>query len=471
MNTQDLLTKLFNEGNCLTYNWYLQGNLLHTARKMSEKFQAENPNSVCVIENTAVPLACQHLNFRYFSNGALVIYTPPLKADKTIRQATAFLARHGYVVKEIFAPQNKEEWQDYFSLSLKIHDKACALPADEKNLRLRAFYSPAEFADYCFTGDNVLLTSSKEENFDPKYRQMLALFANGLFVVDEKYRNFDSFYGDIEVSFFENKICSYPIMHPIYVPQAYLKALYERAAKCDWYMSPSDAEKRLPQMTADELEMAQKYCAELLPNRTCISVLTPRKTYINIFLDPILTSPDYHRYVLFDDGKLVLSAKYYAENQDWGLKHLLEDLRDCFPKMVFQPIMVPDLCIDYLYSQIIKRQKSARDIYTEMMRIKAEHISRIFGVPMILAQDAAAKFAGWNNFDEIYSVSEVHARHLMAQEQNMNLRAKNLGFGNSIYYNGLKYYDLLKAQNIPYENQQAFYRQMKKHYGSAKTGG
>ena len=471
MNTQNLLTKLFNEGNCLTYNWYLQDNLLHCARKMSEKFKTENPHGACIIENIAVPLPCKHLNFRYFSNGALVIHTPPAHAENTIKQATDFLARHGYTIKQIFAPQQKDEWQDYIDLYIKIYHKACALPADEKNLHLRAFNSPAEFADYCFKNNNVLLTASKAETFAPKYRQMLALFANGLFVVDEKYRDFDSFYGDVEVSFFENKICSYPIMHPIYVPQAYLRALYERAAKFDWYIAPQNAEKRLPQMTNDELELAQKYAAELLPNRTCISILTPRKTYINIFLDPLVTSPDYHRYILFDDGKLVLSAKYYAENQDWGLKHLLEDLKDCFPKMAFQPIIVPDSCIDYLYSEIIKQQKSARDIYTEIMRIKAEHISRIFGVPLVLAQDAAAKFAGWNNFDEIYSVTEPHARHLIAQEQNMNLRAKNLGFGNSIYYNGLKYYDLLKAQNIPYENQQAFYQQMKKHYGNTKNGG
>ena len=468
MTTQNLLTKLFNEGNCLTYNWYLQGNLLHCARKMSEKFKAENPHGICFVQNKTVPFPCKHLNFRYFSNGALVIYTPPAHAESTIKQASDFLARHGYAVKEVFAPQNKEEWRNYFDLYIKIYDKACALPADEKNLCLLSFDSPAEFADYCFAGNNVLLTAAKGETFAPKYRQMLALFANGLFVVDEKYRNFDSFYGDVEVSFFENKLCDYPMMHPIYVPQAYLRALYERAVKYEWYISPDGAEKRLPQMTADELNLAQKYAAELLPNRICISVITPRKTYKDIFLDPLETSPDYHRYILFDDGKLVLSAKYYAENQDWGLKHLLEDLKDCFPQMVFQPIMVPDLCLDYLYAKIIKQQKSAHDIYIEMMQIKAEHISRIFGVPLVLAQDAAAQFAGWHNFDEIYSVTEPHARHLIAQEQSMNLRAKNLGFGNSIYYNGLKYFDILKAQNIPLENRQAFSRQMQKHYGCAK---
>ncbi len=465
MNTQNLLTKLFTEGNCLTYNWYLQDNLLHSARKMREQFEAENPHGACIIENIAVPLPCKHLNFRYFSNGALVIHTPPAHAENTIKQATDFLARHGYTVKQIFAPQQKDEWQDYIDLYIKIYHKACALPADEKNLHLRAFNSPTEFADYCFKNNNVLLTASKAETFAPKYRQMLALFANGLFVVDEKYRDFDSFYGDVEVSFFENRLCDYPIMHPIYVPHAYLQALYERATKYDWYIAPQDAEKSLPQITATEM----KHIERILPNRTCISIITPRKTYRDIFLDPLETSPDYHRYVLFNDGKLVLSAKYYAD--EISQKHLLEDLKCCLPQMQFDIELLPDSCIDYLYAEIIKRQKSAHDTYIEMMRIKAEHISRIFGVPLILAQDAAAKFVGWNNFDEIYSVTEPHARHLIAQEQNMNLRAKNLGFGNSIYYNGLKYYDLLKAQNIPYENQQAFYQQMKKHYGNTKNGG
>ena len=134
MNTQNLLEKLFNEGNCLTYNWYLQDNLLHCARKMSEKFKTENPHGACIIENIAVPLPCKHLNFRYFSNGALVIHTPPAHAENTIKQATAFLARHGYTVKQIFAPQQKDEWQDYIDLYIKIYHKACALPADEKKI-------------------------------------------------------------------------------------------------------------------------------------------------------------------------------------------------------------------------------------------------------------------------------------------------------------------------------------------------
>ncbi|MBR1601358.1 MAG: hypothetical protein IJ677_07245 [Alphaproteobacteria bacterium] len=466
MNTQNLLGKLFNEANCLTYDWYF--NARRKAEKMCEQFILENPHSFCFVQNKKVPLPLlKHTDFQYFSNGSLVICTPPMYADKTINLARKFLALHGYVVNDIYAPQNKEELLDYFKLLIDIHDKTKELPVSDDDLILRTFNSPAEFADYCFDGCNVLLNAAKDENYDQKYRKMFALFSNGLYVVDEEYKHGDSFHGEVETKFFENRICEEPMMRAIYVPRMYLQALYQRAKHYNWYIASEDATKNLPQIKTTELAIAEKYAEDILPNRLCISITTPRIIYRDIFLDEILTSPDYHRYVLFDDGKLVLSQKYYCE--EIRQKHLQEDLRRSFPLIKFTVELVPDYCIDYLYQEIYKRQKNARDIYLEMMRQKAMLISEVFGVPIILAQDVAVQFAGWKDWSDMETVSITHARHLIAMQQNLDKRVEKNGYKNDVIYNAMSYFDLLKSQNIPYENAQAVYQQLKANLAKAKN--
>ena len=465
MNTQDLLTKLFDEGNCLTYDWYFSAR--RKAEKMCEQFMLENPHSFCFVQNTKVSMPLlKHTDFQYFSNGVLVIYMWPQRADEVIKKARKILALHGFVIKDIYAPQSKEEWQDYFKLLIDINDKTKELPVSDEDLVLRTFSSPAEFADYCFNGGNVLLTASKDKFFEPKYRRMLAIFGNGLYVVDEQYRHGDSFHGDVETKFFENRICEYPLMQAIYVPHAYLEALYQRAKQYKWYISPEDAQKKLPQITALELETTKKYVENTLENRTCISIIAPRVPYHDILLDPILLSPDYHRYVLFDDGKLLISEKYcYDEVRQ---KHLLEDFKRSLPQMKFAVELVSDYCIDCLYQEIYKRQKSARDIYLQMMRQKAALIANIFGVPVILAQDAAAQFAGWHDWQDMQTVTITHARHLIAMQQDLDKRVEKNGYPNDIIYNGMAYFDLLQAQNIPYDNAQAVYSQLKANLAKAK---
>ncbi|MBQ8481737.1 MAG: hypothetical protein IJ532_04320 [Alphaproteobacteria bacterium] len=465
MSMQNLLEKLFSEGNCLTYDWYFSAR--RKAEQMCKQFKAENPHGICFVQNSKVTVPLfKHTDFQYFSNGALVIYMPPHRAEEVIKKARKFLASHGCEIKYVYAPQDKEEWRDYFKLLIDIHDKTKKLSINDEDLMLCAFNTPEEFADYCFKDNNVLLTASKEENFNPKYRRMLALFGNGLYIIDEQYKHGDSFYGDVEVAFFENRICEYPIMRAIYVPQIYLRALYKRAEQYNWYISPEKAEERLPQITASELETIGKYTDDILPNRSCISILTPRITYNDILLDPILTSPDYHRYVLFDDGKLVLSQKYYCD--EMKQKHLLEDLKRSFPHLKFAVEQVSDYCVDYLYREIYKRQKSARDIYLEMMRQKALLISDVFGVPIVLAQDAAAQFAGWHSWENIQTVTVIHARHLIAKQQELDIRAEKNGYKNDVIYNATAYFELLKAQNIPYENAQSVYAQLKANSAKAK---
>ena len=66
MNTQNLLKKLFNEGNCLTYDWKF--NARRKTEKMCEQFMLENPHSFCFVQNKKVPLPLlKHTDFQYFA--------------------------------------------------------------------------------------------------------------------------------------------------------------------------------------------------------------------------------------------------------------------------------------------------------------------------------------------------------------------------------------------------------------------
>ena len=67
------------------------------------------------------------------------------------------------------------------------------------------------------------------------------------------------------------------------------------------------------------------------------------------------------------------------------------------------------------------------------------------------------------------TVTIPHARHLIANQQNLDRRMEKNGYQNDVIYNAMAYFDLLKAQNIPYENSQAVYRQLKANLANARA--
>jgi len=87
---------------------------------------------------------------------------------------------------------------------------------------------------------------------------------------------------------------------------------------------------------------------------------------------------------------------------------------------------------------------------------------------VVLAQDAAAQFAGWKDWQEMQTLTITHARHLIARQQNLDKRVEKNGYPNDVIYNAMAYFDLLKAQNISYENSQAVYQQLKANLAKAQ---
>lgn len=454
MSYYELTDQLLSAGKCLTFPWSTPRNALMWEQKryLEKQFAAQNPDKVCFVRNKEVPLALENNNFHYFSNGVLVHCFAPNVAEKRIDKIRKMLAYHGYEISRVIGPKEKEDMLQCYEIVLDITEQAQQKEEKPEALEVVAFNDVREFVRYCFAKDNVLLTASKDYTFIPERRKYVALFASGLLVVSEDYRESDSFHGSACVRDFISWNSQHtPMLERIYVPQSWLDALYREAEKYDWYLTPEDAAKKHQPKNVDALEYMHRRCEDLLKGRTCICVTVPRIRYKTMYLDASVTSPDFERYVLFADGKLVLS-----ELKNTNL--LVENLHKCFPEMKFDIEKVPDEWITYLLEKVAERQKSAHDIYIEMLKQKARKLKRLIGVPHHAALEMTARVAGWKNWKEVHSVSEVQARHLIACEQDLENRARVMGYQNSIYWQGLKYLDLFEQYDIPHEKGVAFFK-------------
>lgn len=476
MNTTNLLEQLLQNGECLTYRQEYSGAMISAVKEAEKKFKKENPQKACLIgydlrEDCGGKKNVPHkyLDFHYFSDGTLVICLPPEKSAKIVEKARKYLTEYGYEIKQICGPAKVEEWEYYFKLLLDITEKTRKkYDLGTESLQIRVFDTPQEFADFCFADNPILLTADKNSSISPQYRRFLALFSNGKFAVSEDYHEDEVFAYSIEIEIFKREVKDeFPSISPIFVPQNYLEELYKRAEKYDWFISAEKAAENMPTITEEDKQKMRQYAENLLHNRKCISVTTPRIRYMSIYLDPLETSPDYNRYVLFDDGKLVMSKKYHKFREGYT-DPLISSLKRCFPQMSFQTEPVPDYYITFLYEEIAKKQKSAQQIYADIMQKKANLIAHTFEIPLVSAQDVCAIFNGHKNFDEIFTCSEIKARRMICMEQNLELRAQNMGYDNSVLYNGLKYLDLLEKQNSPYENKADFVKILRQNFERAK---
>lgn len=475
MNTKDLMERLFKNSECLTYRQEYSVAMITAVKEAEKKFKKENPQKACLIgydlrEDCGGKKNVPHkyLDFHYFSDGTLVICLPPEKSAKIVEKARKYLAGYGYEIKQICGPAKVEEWEDYFKLLLDITEKTCKkYDLGAESLQMRVFDTPQEFADFCFADNPILLTADKNSSISPQYRKILALFSNDRFVVSEEYKEEDFAYS-VEIEIFKREVKDeFPSISPIFVPQNYLEELYKRAEKYDWFVSAEKAAENMPKITEEDWQKMRQYAENLLHNRKCISVTTPRIRYMSIYLDPLETSPDYNRYVLFDDGRLVMSKKYHKFREGYT-DPLISSLKRCFPQMSFQAEPVPDHYITFLYEEIAKKQNNAQQIYTEIMQKKANLIANTLEIPLVLAQYICAVFAGCKNFAEILTCSEIRARRMICLEQNLELRVQNMGYKNSVFYNGLKYLDFLEKQNIPHEIKADFIKKLRQNFERAK---
>lgn len=405
----EIIEELFKNSVCLTYDPMESSSAWQYYKQLAEEYKKEhNVKYVRACSKTAkIGKGRYNTDFHYFSDGTLVHCCDicstneehKRKAEAKLQRIIKLLKIRGYQVKKIYGPQKPMDFFSYSDMMRHISERALQIYSYIDDLSVEALPNKQDFVEECFAGDNVLLTACKGENLPIKCRDFMALFADGKFFISEDYasrlgvKNNGNIY-QLKYDY----LASYPYCAEQFVPQEYINALYEKAKEFSWYAKPEEINSN--RMSVDALIKMNKYVDELFKNRACLSVVNPDP-------DSTFMIPDFTRYAVFSDGLTVSSV--YDENS----KAFMKDLRRFFPDLNIHVEKVPNEYITQIYNRLPEFQKSATEIYTEMLKQKARKLKRLAEIPHHEALDVVAQMAGWRDWRSIKIEDEMHARQLI----------------------------------------------------------
>ncbi len=411
---QETLERLFQEGVCLTFQPFGQDYWKSILDKEYQYRLKNNLKQTWIVQKYN-PLSLEQYNipFHFFSNGVLIHAFNPAK-DNSLRltKIKRALEFHGYKIKKIFGPQIQFDLFAYNEFLQKISKYAYTQYTPEQNFEIVPLPDKETFLKNCFKNNNILLTASKYEKINPSCRQYLALFENGMFFVSTNYKGGNAINDPSVIYDFSMKYNQYVYLRRLYVPQDYIRALYQKAQKFDWYISPKDASQNLPpqhNLTSEEIVLMQDYILNLLTGRKCISVTLPPST--EPYINHVEARHDW--YVLFDDGKLILSKDRHEITNNAQIK----TLQLSYPNLTFNIEYVPEYYIPAIYEEVAKTQKTARQIYIEILKQKAKYLKKMLQITHHEALEIAAQMVGFKNFKDALLITEQNARYAIQKEQ------------------------------------------------------
>ena len=430
MQTQPLdlneqtLEKLFDGGVCLTFNpmgatyW---GNILERERQYRAQHGVKD--TWVVPKLATLPLECYNAPFHFFSNGVLIhAFNPTKDYSEKLKRIQKALSLHGYKVTKIYGPQIQFDIFGYSEFLQKIAQYAYKKYPAEQNSEIVSIPDKRSFLKNCFANNNVLLTASKFEQIDPTCRQYLALFEDGMFFVSTDYKGGNPINDPSLIYDFSFKYNQYVYFKRLYVPQDYIDALYVKAKTFDWYISKEESFKNLPPqegLTDQEMLQMSVYIADLLKNRRCISVTLPPSTAPYTFH----VEPRHDWYVLFNDGKLILSK----DRHEITNKAQIESLKLSYPNLEFDIEYVPEHYISAIYNEVSKTQKTAKDIYLEVLKQKAKRLKKVLEISHHEALEISAKMVGFKSFKDALNITEQNARYAIHRDQEAKTGALKRG--------------------------------------------
>lgn len=401
------IEQLFNNGYCLTFNPMLIKTVWQREHSKVLNFEKANPHQDYVLINKKSPIVLNFCDFHYFSDGTLIhclAPSAPYKQEK-LENIMRLLSFHGYTVKRILAPFTDDERMDYFSLIYYISRAAEEKYTDFSDLEVAKLPDKETFVSSCFANGNILLNACVSELMHPNFWDVAAIFADGRYILPDKYTKQSDFYGTHLQKRFEAKYRErHVLLTPQYVPQDYFDALYEKAKEFDWYISPENMEKKFPPHSKQEIENMNAFIDDLIKNRKCISVIPN-----NGFSFPL---PMNFRYALFDDGKLICSKSVSGTKSQTG--PLFVELKESFPNMRFEVETVPDYYISEIYRRLIPLGYSACKAYTDILTQRAEDLIKQSHLSKDEAFECVLRAEGWQGKAEFETeLTEAHARHLI----------------------------------------------------------
>ena len=407
--SDNLLTKvpdieqlITEHGDCVLYDIYADLEALSIIGKkcalLPDKtcFRITSPSARFITEKNNRLLA-------FFGDGTL--YHSEFADERMLDRFAQIAAAKGFPVKQKIAVEIGCSF-----MLCKEAGKAMARkypPAD--NLVVLATAKKEQFIREIFADGNICLTAAANENIDAEYRDCLALFSDGRFIVSKNYAPNNGINDHRVVNRFMSQYPQYVYLMVEYVPDDYIKAIYCRAG-ADFV--PQKAPEQ-PVPSAEETERMYGFYNEKLKDIACLSVTTPddRGTLL----------PEEYRYAFFKNGILIVD-KTLSEGKRQVLK---EELHKLFPDLAIHTYRVPSFWIDKIYKAVLKVQKSAKQIYMEMLKQKARKLKKMLDIPHHEALELAAKISGWNNWKQVTTIDESRARYVITiEKQNKNIAAE-----------------------------------------------
>lgn len=399
---------LFANGTCLTYDQFLDLEKYNYAHNLKHEYHKQHPTSYPIIETTAKLNTTKYDKiFHYFSNGVLIcnFFHTENKDNTTLKRILKMLEIRKLPVNKIYDLSNfiNNIWAtDYME---KLSKYAQNFYNYKDNIKITQLPPIKDFVSECFANGNILLSASKDENINPDFRNIVALFADGRYYISDEPNKKEAIIRAVE----KNQYDEFVFLERVYIPKEYIKALYKEAEKYDWYISPQ-IQKQKNQLSSEETAKMNQFIENLFSTRKCLSTTkleyTTKLSNLTFSLEP-----DIDRFALFSDGLVLFSDK----SKQIATSYTFEDMQETFKKqgLELRLEIVPDYYITAIYEALPKYQRGATDIYMEMLKELAKKIKKELKIAHYIALDVASIILGWKNFQSIVIENEAHARQLI----------------------------------------------------------
>ncbi|MBQ8870515.1 MAG: hypothetical protein IJ019_03970 [Alphaproteobacteria bacterium] len=212
---------------------------------------------------------------------------------------------------------------------------------------------------------------------------------------------------------------------------------------------------------SDFLRKISEYALKIYPQKEHIyfESIPDKKTFIETCFkngNVLLTASKYENIpescrsymALFEDGSFYVSNRYKIGNSIFN-PQLPKDFKFANRKYFYLQLKyIPQDYLDALYTQAkkydwyqpktekqsiadekssAKTQKSAKEIYIEMLKQKARYLKKMLNIPHHEALETVAKMVGFNNFKEALTINESNAEYSIKQEKAKKEKALQKG--------------------------------------------
>lgn len=399
--TSEFIENLFNKSECLTFDPSDKLDAFKFSKNLEKEYKKNNNCKRTLIKNKHGKFILRNNTsyscyLHYFTDGTL-IFGSRINNKELLDKYIKALEIDGYKVKNIYGTFDFPDNTKYDKFLQIINNEAEKRYPYQDEFYIEPFPTKEQFLDGLFTKNNICITATAQ--FSPECRKFSALFTNGRLIrtyIPPLSINSDNRYKPYKL--FDN---NYVVRQEEYVPEDYLKSIYTKASKYNWYVSPEEAQKQnIIKISASEKEKMDNFIENLIKNNQCLSITNPDPE--NEFL-----SPDISDYALFADGRLIRTKTYVS----------IDSLKKIFPNLNIKEEKVPEYYIPEIYEKLKTCQITAHDIYVDMMKHKAKDLKKLTKLKHMEALELCAKISGWKSWKELLSVKESKARRCISVER------------------------------------------------------